>query len=86
VSPRTIDDSLREEYFALLPEVRRTTDILEAEVRCLLVPILETLDQCQWVHVESRVKACDSAIAALRRRQETREFEPARTHSLTQSP
>jgi len=31
--PRTVDDKLREEYFDLLPKIRRVKEQLEAEVR-----------------------------------------------------
>jgi ppGpp synthetase/RelA/SpoT-type nucleotidyltranferase len=83
MSARTVEDGLREEYFALLPDIRRTLEILNAEVRCLLVPVIETLESGERVHIESRVKECESAIAALRRRQELRQFEESEHYSLT---
>ena len=73
--PRTIDDKLREEYFDLLPEVRRVKEQLEAEVRFKLVPILRSLNPHERFEVQSRVKECESAIDALRRRQEGSLFE-----------
>jgi hypothetical protein len=36
---RTVEDRLREEYFHLLPDIRRVADELETEVRHCLVPI-----------------------------------------------
>ncbi len=79
---RTVEDRLREEYFALLPEMRRAVSILEAEAQCLVTPVIETLDSGERVHVASRVKECESAVAALRRRQEGR-IESGRAYSLT---
>ncbi len=73
--PRTIDDKLREEYFNLLPEIRRVKEQLEAEVRFKLVPILRSLNPHERFEVQSRIKECESSIDALRRRQEGSLFE-----------
>ena len=73
--PRTIDDKLREEYFDLLPEIRKVKEQLEAEVRFKLVPILRSLNPHERFEVQSRIKECGSAIDALRRRQEGSLFE-----------
>lgn len=75
MNPRTIDDRLREEYFFLLPEVRKAKEQLEAEVRFNLVPILRSLNAHERFEVQSRIKECESAINALRRRQEASLFE-----------
>jgi Region found in RelA / SpoT proteins len=84
--PRTIDDKLREEYFALLPDIRKIKEQVEAEVRFKLVPILRTLNTHERFEVQSRVKECESAINALRRRQEASLFEDDQPekYSLTQ--
>lgn len=36
MTERTVEDKLREEYFTLLPEVRRVLEELEAEVQYCL--------------------------------------------------
>lgn len=72
---RTVEDRLREEYFVLLPEVRRVAEQLEAEVRHCVLPISLTLDAYERVVVTSRVKECESALDALRRRQEGATFD-----------
>jgi hypothetical protein len=66
---RTIEDRLREEYFDLLPEIRRVADHLEAEVKFLVLPIRHGLARFEQVIVTSRVKDCDSAVDSLRRKQ-----------------
>lgn len=63
---RSIEDRLREEYFVLLPEIRRVTEQLEAEVRYHILPILRGLEQYEQVIVKSRIKECESALDALR--------------------
>ena len=65
---RTTEDRLREEYFALLPDVRRVIQELEAEVRHCLLPLLSKLKKHESLIVTSRVKDCESALGALRRR------------------
>jgi hypothetical protein len=53
---------LREEYFDLLPDIRRVADELEAEVKHCLVPISLRLDKYERLLVTSRVKECESAL------------------------
>jgi ppGpp synthetase/RelA/SpoT-type nucleotidyltranferase len=65
---RTIEDQLRSEYFELLPHARQVTDEAEAEVRYLLIPVMRSLESHEKIVVRSRVKDCESAIEALRRR------------------
>lgn len=65
---RTITDYLRDEYFSLLPDIRLATEELEAEVRHLLIPTARHRAPHELIVVKSRVKECESAIAALRRR------------------
>ncbi len=71
---RTIEDRLREEYFVLLPEIRRVVEQLETEIRYSLLPLLQELHSYERIAVSSRIKECESAVNALRRRQEGRFF------------
>ena len=81
---RTTEDRLREEYFSLLPCIRRTTEELETEVRYLLFPVVRELERHERVVIRCRVKECESAIGALRRRQESGTFNDELTNlSLT---
>ncbi len=82
---RTIEDRLREEYFDLLPDVRRVAEQLEAEIRYYTLPILRTLKGPERLDVTSRIKECDSALDALRRHQESRAFDPDRPELYTLS-
>jgi hypothetical protein len=74
--PRTIEDCLREEYFDLLPEIRRVVWHLETEIRFHTLPILRILTSHEQLVVKSRVKECESAIRTLQRQQEGRTFDP----------
>ena len=67
-SGRTIEDRLREEYFQFLPEIRRVAGQLQTQVNYRLLPIVNALESHEQVIVKSRVKDCDSAVNALRRR------------------
>jgi len=80
---RTIKDRLREEYFDLLPEIRRVTEHLEAVVRYRVLSILRTLKDYERLAVTSRIKECESAIDSLRRRQEGGTFDPDGLYTLT---
>lgn len=80
---RTAEDRLREEYFALMPDARRVLEELEAEVRHWLLPLLNQLDKHEKLTVTSRIKDCESALGALRRRQEGAVFDPDRAHSYS---
>lgn len=80
---RTIEDRLREEYFDLLPEIRRVVEYVEAVLRYPLLPISRELQRFEQVIVRSRVKDCESAIEALRRRQEGAIFDPDHAESYT---
>ena len=75
MTTRGIEDKLREEYFKLLPNIRRTKEQLEAEVRYRLIQILNTLQSHERFEVISRIKDCESAINSLRRRQEGSLFD-----------
>lgn len=76
MGPRTIEDRLRQEYFDLLPEIRRVAWQLEAEIRFHTLPILRILNPYEQLAVRSRVKECESSIKALQRKQEGRIFDP----------
>jgi ppGpp synthetase/RelA/SpoT-type nucleotidyltranferase len=75
---RTVEDRLREEYFDLLPDIRRVAEELEAEVKHCLLPISLRLDKYERLLVTSRVKECESALGSLRRRQEGATFDSGR--------
>lgn len=85
MADRAIEDRLREEYFALLPHIRLISGQLETEVRYHLLPISLKLHEFEQLVVESRVKDCESALEALRRRQEGKTFDRDRPeiYSLT---
>ena len=75
MTERTVEDRLREEYFGLLPEMRRVAWQLEAEVRHCIMPMWVKLDQYERLDTTSRIKDCESAVDKLRRHQETRAFD-----------
>jgi len=85
VAERTIEDRLREEYFELLPEIRRVTDQLEAEIKYQLLPISRGLDRHEQLLVTSRVKECESAVESLRRRQQLGTFDSEKASLYTLS-
>lgn len=82
---RTVEDLLREEYFDLLPQIRQTAEHLEAQIKYHLLSITGKLNQFERIAVRSRVKECESAVDALRRREEGATFDPDRMqgYSLT---
>lgn len=80
---RSIEDRLREEYFDLVVDARRVVDYLAAEVRHCVLPISLELNRYERLEVTSRIKACDSALDALRRRQEGATFDRDRPESYT---
>lgn len=84
----TIQDHLRGEYFTLLPKMRRTLLAVETKVRHLILPVAISAHDYERVIVTSRLKECESAVAALKRRQEGGTFEPGRfdLYSLSKLP
>jgi len=78
-----IEDLLREEYFDLLPEIRRVLWQLDTEIRYLTLPILQTLRSHEQLVVKSRVKECESAIRTLRANQDPPFFVPERINEYT---
>lgn len=83
---RTVEDKLRQEYFELLPEIRRTLLETETRVRRELLEISLQLQRYERLIVTSRIKECGSAVDALRRRQPLRDFDNERAddYSLRQ--
>lgn len=73
---RTPEDRLREEYFDLLPQIRRVVWYLEAEIRYHTREIFQRLKPYEQIVIKSRVKECESAVKTLRDRQEGRTFDP----------
>jgi len=78
MTERTVEDRLREEYFTLLPDARLVLEELKAEVGYCLLPLLKKLERHEKITVISRIKECESALGALRRRQEGAIFDPNR--------
>lgn len=88
MTPRTVEDRLREEYFLLSSEIGRVLHQLRTDVAYLLLPATLELRHHERIEIEARAKECDSAIDSLRRREETRRFDdtdPTR-YSLTRLP
>ena len=83
-----IEDLLREEYFELLPIVRRLSMQLETDIRSLTLPILHSLQPYEQLIIKSRVKDCESALNTLLGPKEGRIFDPDRPggYSLLQLP
>jgi ppGpp synthetase/RelA/SpoT-type nucleotidyltranferase len=79
---RTVEDLLREEYFDLLPQIRRTAEYLEAQVSYHVLPIATSLKPFERIQIKARVKECDSAVDSLRRDQEAATFDPSLTYTL----
>ena len=67
---RTVEDRLREEYAGLLPGIRRVVEYLETEVRHCVLSVYLDLRKYEQIVVKSRIKTCESAVDALRRRQQ----------------
>lgn len=82
-SQRRVEDALREEYFAILPEIRRALLETETRTRAALLEISLRLRPYERVIITARVKECDSAIDALRRRLPLRLFDPAVSYTLS---
>jgi hypothetical protein len=78
MTEREIVGRLREEYFENLLEIRKVTLQLEAEIRYRTVRVLRSLHSYEQLIIKSRVKECESAVEALRRRQEGNVFSPDR--------
>lgn len=42
---RTVEDRLREEYFELLPDIRRVAEHLEANIRHCVLPVSRSVSE-----------------------------------------
>jgi len=86
--PRTVEDRLRSEYAYLLPAMQRTRTEVETEVQHVLLQATLSLDQYERIIVRSRLKDCESAVDALRRREKFGLFDPdhPEQYSLTSLP
>jgi hypothetical protein len=86
--PRTVEDRLRSEYAYLLPAMQRTRTEVETEVQHLLLRATLSLDQYERIVVRSRLKDCESAVDALRRREKFGLFDAdhPEQYSLTSLP
>lgn len=62
------EDLLRQEYFDLLPELAKVQQLMDAKIRWYLKDITYSLKKHQRIEIESRIKDCNSAINALKRR------------------
>ena len=65
---RTILDRLRDEYFDLLPTIRRVLNRLETEIRFHTLAIQQRLKSHEQLIVKSRIKECESAVDTVRRK------------------
>jgi len=84
MADRTVEDRLREEYFGLLPEIRRVAEHLEVTIRYQILSISGPLEPFERIQAKSRIKECESAIDSLRRRQpNTAIFDADRIDSYT---
>jgi ppGpp synthetase/RelA/SpoT-type nucleotidyltranferase len=85
---RLVEDRLRSDYVALLPSLQRMLTQIETELRYALLPLTLRLNRYERILVRARVKDCESAVDALRRRQEggTFDTEQAARYSLTSLP
>jgi hypothetical protein len=84
VTEREIVNRLREEYFDILPDVRRIVRELETRIRYYTLSIQQSLKPHEQLLVRSRVKECQSAIDTARRRgnrgrSEGKVFDPERS-------
>ena len=83
MTQRTVEDRLREEYFNLSPEIKRVLHQLQTDVAYALLPLTLDLKHHERISIEARAKDCDSAIGALRRRDEARQFDEDAPHRYT---
>ncbi len=67
---RSVEDRLREQYFELIPRMEQSKAHVEALVLNFLLPYRDAQLPFERVEVRYRLKACESAVAALRLRQE----------------
>ena len=63
---RPVEDSLREEYFRLLPRMSKIAYSLETRIRYALIATVERLEPFERVDIRSRIKGFESAYNKLR--------------------
>ena len=63
---REIRNKLRDEYFRLLPDIKKILEEMEATISYALVSIKKKLKNHEHIELQSRVKDCENAINALR--------------------
>jgi hypothetical protein len=80
---RTVEDRLREQYFSLFPDIRRVAWQLETEIRFHTLSTLHKLKRYEKLVIKPRIKECESAIQALRRRQEGGTFDQEKPESYS---
>ena len=80
---RTIEDSLREEYFRIIPLLERIYGHAEAYLLNILLSFRDAQQPYDKIELKKRIKSCDSAIDALRRRQEARLFDCEKENSYS---
>ena len=68
MADRKPEDWLREEYFALIPHLKRIVVSLETRVRHELLLVIAHLKKFERIVVASRIKDCESAITTLRQK------------------
>lgn len=75
MTPRLVEDFLREEYHGVERVYHNTLDEVLGLVRSVLGPMFHDLQPYEHLSVEGRVKSCESAIAKLRLRQQGGAFD-----------
>ena len=75
MTQRKVEDFLREQYSELSPEIKKVLFQLQTDVAHLLLNVTLDLKHHERIQIEARAKECDSAIGALRRRIEGRQFD-----------
>jgi ppGpp synthetase/RelA/SpoT-type nucleotidyltranferase len=85
---RQVEDRLRAEYVGLLPSMQRTLTSLMTEVNHILLSAILALDRYEQIVVKGRLKDSESAVDALRRRQDMGRFDVdhGERYSLTTLP
>ena len=82
INDQEIRNVLREEYFNILPQITKLQEHIESEVRYYLLNLIDNLEAHQRIEILSRVKDCESAINALKSREEGIYFHEKRLYSL----
>lgn len=83
MTQRTVEDLLREEYSRRSPEIKRVLLQLQTDIASLLLEVTLSLGHHERIQIEARAKDSDSAIGALRRRVEGRQFDEDNPHKYT---